>query len=757
LKKNNIQNNDLPEVKNIQKPGQSERFSLAPYPALRLLLGVIPGILAGVYLPFPLEAWIIICAIALFTLLGSLLYEAIKKRGSTPLCITTLSYTLFLFSSFAAGSDFRMHYAPRNGLLPFTGKSLILYGRVDGRPDTSENGTGWIMDVEEVFADGRTVTLHDRAMVFMRSAGEAGKGIRYGDRVRVKGQLSLIPEAANRGEFDPRQAAAMKQVSVQLYSAGPWMVQHEGEPELNGFERFIVKPVADYIMKSIEDLIPPGEESQLAAGVLTGEKEYLPEELFEAFRITGTAHILAVSGLNVGLLVLAIHISLQRLKVTTAGRWFSFLLAVFILLVYSHVTGNSASVKRAAIMTAVLIGGETLGRKTFSMNSLALSDVLILLFDPLDLLSPGFLMTNSAVASILLLYPRFTPMTGCGGGAFQAAGRLLFSSFAVTLAAVIGVAPVIAFYFGTFSLIGLLANIPVVLFSTLLMYALVPMLVLNLLSGYAATFFAESAVLFARLTLNSALVFSRVPFASLSWKPDLPEVALYYLMLSAVLFYFSRKAWGRLALSVLLGANLLFWYSFTVHARPVAPLLMTVNLGRNLVTVFSVGGKTLLIDAGRSASSFKRITQQLELHGYGAPDAAVQFYTPDSLVSRLPVQHHMLQADRLLALPAMLIMRPREKVLKIQSRESSLLVVSGSSRLQESALFKADIVELWVYRFAEKQQQQIGSWLNYARPTHCILIPGSFLSRTDLAALGRFAAAHPELEIRSKTRQVVIK
>lgn len=744
-------------MKNIQKPGQSERICLAPYPALRLLLGVIPGILAGVYLPFPLEVWIIVCAIALFTLLGGLLYETIKKRGPFPLFITTLSYTLFVFFSFAACSDFRMHYAPRNGLLSFTGKSLILSGRVATRPATGEHGTGWIMDVEEVFASGRTIKLRDRVKVFMRSGGDTRSTISYGDMVRVKGQLELIAPAANRGEYDPRRAARMKQVSVQLYCAGPWMVQHEGAPQLNGFERFIVKPVADYIMKSIEELIPPGEERQLAAGVLTGEKEYLPEELFEAFRITGTAHILAVSGLNVGLLVLAIHISLQRLKVTTAGRWVSFLLAVFILLVYSHVTGNSASVKRAAIMTAVLIGGETLGRKTFSMNSLALSDVLILLFDPLDLLSPGFLMTNSAVASILLLYPRFTPTNGRGGGAFQAAGRLLFSGFAVTLAAVIGVAPVIAFYFGTFSLIGLLANIPVVLFSTLLMYALVPMLVVNLLSGYAASFFAESAVLFARLTLESALVFSRVPFASLSWKPDLPEVALYYLMLFSALFFFTRKAWGRLAISVLLGANLLFWYSFTVHIRPVAPLLLTVNLGRNLVTVFSVGGKTLLIDAGRSASSFKRITQQLELYGHAAPDAAVQFYTPDSLVSRLPVQHHMLEAEKLLALPAMLIMRPREKVLKIQSRQSSLLVVSGSSRLQESELYKADYVLLWVYRFAEKQQQEIRSWLNYARPKQCILIPGSFLSRTDLAALNRFAAAHPGLEVRSKSRQVVIR
>lgn len=744
-------------MKNIRNLRDFGRFSLAPYPSLRLLLSVIPGILAGVYLPFPLEGWGVLCLISLFLLCGALIHEAIKRQGSTPRLLATLSYTLFVFSSFALYSDSRMHYAPRNGLLSYTGQSVLLYGRVDERPDRSENGTGWIMDVEELFVNGRTIKLRDRVKVFMRSSREPQRAICYGDMVRVKGKLDLVAEAANRGEYDPRRAARMKQVSVQLYCAGPWLVQHEGGAKLNGFERFIVQPVYTYMMKSINELIAGTQERQLAAGVLAGEKEFMPEELFDAFKITGTAHILAVSGLNVTLLVLVIHVALQRMKVTTAGRWISFLLAAFILLVYSHVTGNSASVKRAAIMTAVLTGGETLGRKTWSMNSLAFADFLILLFDPLDLLSPGFLMTNSAVASILVCYPRFATLQERGGGLLRSTGRFFLGSFAVTLAAIIGVSPVIAYYFGTFSLVGILANIPVVLFSTLLMYALVPMLIFNLVSGFAASFFAESASFFAQLTLKSALLFSKVPFAALSVKPDLAEVALYYITLCFALIYFSQKAWGRLAISTFLGANLLLWYSICLYTPPLSPVLLTVNLGRNLVSVFSSGGTTLLIDTGRNKRDYKRIQQQVERYGLAVPEAAVQFYRPDSLVLSLPVSHHMLSSDSLLVLPEMLVMRPQEKVLKLWSRSHSLLVVSGSGRLQHSELFKADIVMLSLYRFAEKQQQQILSWLNYARPKKCILIPGAFLSRSDLAALDRFASAHPGLEVRSKTRQVVIR
>jgi competence protein ComEC len=746
----------LPNVEKIKELRHSARFSLAPYPAVRLLGVVISGILAGVNLSLPVAGWLLLCAFALAALLAGILYEKVRSKAPFPLFSTAISYLLFVFFCFAAYSDYQLNYVPRDGLLRFSGKNVLLYGRIADRPNFSKTGVGWIMEVEEVFDNGRTFKLHDRAKIFMRSAGKPDVKIAYGDMVRVKGKLDLVPEAANRGEFDPRKAARMKQLSVQLYCAGPWQVQHEGEPRLNAFEQFVVQPVYDYISRSLGELMPSGEERKLSAGVLTGERETMSEEVFEAFKLTGTAHILAVSGLNVGLLALVIQICLQRFKVTTVGRWVSFVLFAFILLVYCSVTGNSPSVKRAAFMSLVLIGGETLGRKSYPVNSLALADILILFFDPFDLLNPGFLMTNGAVLAILLIYPRFIDSPQKKGGILRSFGHFLLSGVMITVAAIIGVSPVIAYYFGTFSVISILANIPVVLFSTLLMYALVPMLLLNLVSGYAASFFAATSFFLAELTLRSALWFSRVPFASITLRPDAIEVWLYYALLAALLFFGYRKSWGKVAVSLLLGLNLLFWYSFALHPRPVAPDMVTVNLGRNLATVFSSGSETVLIDAGRAARDQKRITQQLDEYGVAAPKAVIQFYTPDSLIAKVPARYHLLQTDSTLSLASMVIIRPEEKVLKLWNRRRSLLIVSGTSRLKEEELYKADIAFLWVYRFAPKQQEQITLWLNYARPKRCILIPGSFLPRAQLAVMQRFAAGRPGLEVRSKNRQVII-
>ncbi len=747
----------MPNVKKRKELRLSEQFSMAPYPAVRLLVAVVLGILAGVNFPLPLEGWLLLSALALVVLLVSLIYEKNKNNSPFPLFLSVFSYSLFVFFCFAAFSSYRQDYTPRNGLLPFCGKNVLIYGCIEGRPTFSETGAAWIMEVEEVFDNGKTVKLHDRAKVFMRNGRQQGARVRNGDMVRVKGKLDLIPEASNRGEYDPRKAGRMKQLSVQLYCSGPWQVLFDGESRLNGFERFIVQPTYDYIMKSLDELIPDGQERKLSSGVLTGERESMSDEVFDAFKTTGTAHILAVSGMNVGLLALVIQIFLQRLKITTVGRWLSFVLFVFILIVYCYVTGNSASVKRAAFMALVLIGGETLGRKTYPVNSLALADILILLFDPLDLLNPGFLMTNGAVLAIFLIYPIFVPSQQKGGGFLRGVTGALFSSAMITLAAIIGVSPVIVYYFGTFSVISILANIPVVFFSTLLMYALVPMLLVNLVSGYAATFFAASSFFLAKLTLQSALWFSRFPLASITIKSDATEVWIYYTMLAIALIFINRKAWTKVAVTLLLGANMLFWYSFFLQPPPVAPAMVTVNLGKNLATLFSSGSETLLIDAGKAPRDQKRIVQQITEYGLDAPTAVVQFYTPDSLIAQVPARKHLLQADTTLILPSMVIVRPEEKVVKIWSRNRSLLMVSGTSRLKEEELYKADIAVLWLYRFGDKQQQQIMSWLNYAKPKRCVVVPGSFLSHDQLVTLQRFAVVNSRVEVRSKTKQVVVR
>ena len=190
----------MPDLKSIKALRQSLPFSSAPYPSVRLLSVVIFGILSGTGISAPLEVWMLCSGLAITILLGTLLYEKIRHETSFSIFFRSILYSLFVLFCFAAYGSFRLNYLPSNSLLPFSGKTVLLYGRVDARPDLSEKGASWFMDVEEVFDNGRQVNLHDRAKVIMHTAGPRGIDLHYGDMVRVKGRLDLIPEAANRGE-----------------------------------------------------------------------------------------------------------------------------------------------------------------------------------------------------------------------------------------------------------------------------------------------------------------------------------------------------------------------------------------------------------------------------------------------------------------------------------------------------------------------------------------------------------------------------
>jgi competence protein ComEC len=732
------------------------RYFLAPYPALRLLAVVVAGIAAGFAFAGGVVFWIVLALSSFLVMVFAFVFCMLKKRA-TGLCpVTILFYLLFVFSVFALLAGVSYHYVPLRSLIAWSGKNVILAGEVSERPECSAKGAAFQLRVREVYHAGSTTSLDDRAAVFVRLQAGSSFIADQGDRVRVKGRLGLIPPAANAGEYDPRRQSRFRQVYVRIYCAGPWHVILEKKKDGFSFHGRIITPLRKYIAESIDGTIPGERERQFLKGMILGQRDLLQEELYDAFRRTGTAHVLAVSGLHVALLAFGINACLQRLKVTPAGRWISFILLLAVLAVYSSVTGNAPSVQRAAIMSLVLIGGEALGRKAYPVNSLAASDVLILLFDPMSLFNPGFIMTNAAVLGILALYEPLGLIVPAGKGLLRKMPGLLWKSFSVTLAAMAGVAPVIAWFFGTFSLAGIFANLPVVLFSNLAMYAVLPMLLFNGFASGPALLFGMSAFVFAQLTLFFTVLFNRMPMANIPVHPASAEVLIIYAALAAVVWSVSRRAWGMVVTSVLLAANLLLWYE-VVRPRPHPPGILTVNLGRNLATLVCSGSETVLVDAGRSSGDMERILLQVDRNGLMKPSAVVQFLSPDTLVRRAPAQRRMPSDSSSLLLSTIVVSRPAENVLRIESRKGRLLLVSGLSRIEAVQEERGAVVMIWAYRFAGKHYRELETWFASTRPERLILVPGPFLSSAEKGLLERFAATHPETLIRSRTGQIVIR
>ncbi|HWR00497.1 MAG TPA: ComEC/Rec2 family competence protein [Chlorobaculum sp.] len=726
------------------------RYFLSAYPAARILSCAVCGILAAIFLSVPPTVWLVIWMASCVLVVLMLAFDWRRLPAGRPSTISALCYLGFLFSAFALHAACSFRFVPSPSLFSWVGRDVILSGEVDGRPVSGRGGASMQLHVMEVFDAGTTTKVDDRANIVVRLPASGGFELQEGDYVRFKGRLSLIAGASNRGEYDPRLQNRFRKIHVQLFCAGPWCMLREAPGR--GFSPFrvIINPVRSYLACSIDRRFPPGRERQFVKSMILGERDMLPEELYDAFRRTGTAHVIAVSGLHVALLAYAVNLCLQRLKVTTAGRWASMAILISVIALYSFVTGNAPSIQRAAIMSGMMIAGGTLGRKSFPVNSLAASDLIILLLDPLDLFNPGFVMTNGAVLGILTIHGRLSGIVPKGKKRFQRLTHLIWESFSVSISAMIGVSPIIALYFGTFSPSGIVANLPVVLFSNLAMYATLPLFLFHGFAGPLASLFGICAWLFAKLTLFFTLLFSRMPMASVEVGADIVDVAVFYAALAVTVHALGRKAWGRAAIAVLFGLNLMLWHEMT---RPIQkpPGMLTVNLGREMALLFSSGSETVLVDAGRRPGTWDRIRRQTDAWGLAPPVAAVGFYSPDSVIKALPVSRRPDSSGRLV-LRSVVVSRLEDKVLRIDSRGRSMLLVSGMARLAKTNGERCEVI-LWVYRFTGKQWRELDAWIAAARPRRMLLVPGPFMSASQRALLFRFASVRKGVEVRSKSAQ----
>ncbi|MBN1928388.1 MAG: ComEC/Rec2 family competence protein [Chlorobiaceae bacterium] len=723
-----------------------KRYFLPAHPALRLLACAVVGIGSAFALPVSPFAWL---AVALFFCLLTaipLLANRTRLPAGNVSALSALGYHLAVFAAFAFHASAAYRFAPSPSVLSWVGREVILSGVVDERPVEVDGRARLLLRASEVFEEGRRTAVDEAVKVVVRMPRDGRLGIREGEFVSVKGALGLIAPASNRDEFDGRWHYRLKGVHCQLFCAGPWMVRQG--PEQSGFSpvRTVISPLRGYLTSAIDEHLPDGAERGFIKGMMLGEREFVPEALYDAFRLTGTAHVLAVSGLHVALLAYALNLVLQRLRVTPAGRWLSLVIVVSVIGLYSFVTGNAPSARRAAIMASVIIAGSTIGRKNYALNSLAVADLVILVFDPLDLLNPGFLMTNGAVAGILAVYPWLSGAVRDGTGLLRRLARWLWSAFSVSLAAMIGVSPVIAWYFGTYAPSGILANVPVVFFSSLAMYASFPMILSHGFAGGVAELFGLSSWLFARVALRFVELFSRLPYASVEVQPGLFGVAVFYLTFAFAFPALLSKAWGRLVLSVLTGLNLLLWHEL-MRPVPEPPRMVTVNFGKDIAVLLLSGNETLLVEDGRKPLDRERIRRQAVAWGLAAPTAVAGVVSPGHDEQLRAAGGGFVTESR-----RFVISRPADRVLRIDRKPRPLLFVSGLKRLEQADAGGADVV-LWLYRFSGKEWRSLDAWIASARPRRMLLVPGPSMPHVQRGLLDRFASERPAVEVRSRNRQ----
>lgn len=273
------------------------------------------------------------------------------------------------------------------------------------------------------------------------------------------GKLQPIVNAGNPGEFDAEYYYGSKGVAGRV-SLGGNQVQLLGhEWTFNGmFSRW-----RNHIASTMETHLD-GMFLGIAKALILGDKAGLDQETTDLFTNTGSMHVLAVSGLHVGLLLFMFQQVLQLFS-----RWITkqqaLWLSIGLIWTYGFLSGASPSVMRAVFMFSIVSIGQLLNRKESGLNSLFLSAILLFVMDPWVMFDIGFQLSYAAMLGIFLLYP---PISELLVPRFRLL-KLIWDGTAVGLAATIFTTPLTLFWFYQFPNYFALANLGVMLFGFLVL------------------------------------------------------------------------------------------------------------------------------------------------------------------------------------------------------------------------------------------------------------------------------------------------
>lgn len=336
-----------------------------------------------------------------------------------------------------------------------------------------------------------------------------------------------------------------------------------GRNQGNLIAQYLILPLRRYFFKVINHYLA-GPARALYAGILLGKRQDLPPKLKLAFTNTGLAHILAVSGLNVGILV-GVVILLFSVIGLYRGKFYTLMVLGIIVFLYVGVTGFEPSAVRAGLMAFLCSLGFFLERKTEPLQGVFIAGIIILLLSPTALFEIGFQLSFGATTALILFVPKIYRFL-IKITSLSFIRKYLLAPLSVVIAAQLGTAPLLVYYFFKLSIITIFANLLVVP----LVGLATPLAFLVAFFHFFAPFWARIFAETLGLTLSAILFITDqlggIRFASIDLpKPSILLIIFFYTLIF-ILFHLDRPNF-RKALILILLLTLNFWVWTKVFAQ----------------------------------------------------------------------------------------------------------------------------------------------------------------------------------------------
>ena len=402
---------------------------------------------------------------------------------------------------------------------------IALQGMVAEIPEITERSRQLRLAVSELAADGEWREVSGTVLITTSRYPDYD----YGDEIQVSGSLEA-PQPFN--DFDyPAYLARQGIYSTLYYPEITVVAQGQGPPAPT-----LINNLRQHLSQNLIRVLPE-PQAALAQAIVLGIRDNIPDSLSGDFNRTGTAHLLAISGLHLSILA-GIMVSFGR-RLLGRRHYLYVWLTLAVIWLYALITGMHPPVIRAAVMVSIFLAGEFLGRQRSALTALALTAIIMVAIEPEILWSASFQMSFTAMAGLILITPilqnwwqryfraRETAKRPAGAGP-----RTIIEAFNISLGALIGVGPLTAYYFGVISLVGP----PATLLAAPAIPAIIILGALSAVTGLASLAVAQFFGWLTWLPLSYLLLivraFAAIPGISLSvTSVPIGALAAYYLVL----------------------------------------------------------------------------------------------------------------------------------------------------------------------------------------------------------------------------------
>lgn len=539
------------------------------YPLIRATIALAVGILSARQSP-EISTFFLFCLIFL-PLLG---YLACTVWIRISLLQGVLFYFLFIsigFSSWQLSADINQsnHFSKVSN-----GRIEAYLVMVEDFPSIKETGLRFKGSIFQLKDSTGWTYCSGNISIFL---ADTLCRLQPGDQLIIRSFPKEVNPPKNPGEFDYRAYLASQNIFFQDY-VKPLNYKQYGE---------VIMPVMDYagrtrsyIIEIFDQHLTGSPASALAKAMLIGQKDDLDTDLRRKFSDTGVMHILAVSGLHVGiLLVIVMHVFgfLRNLK---GGGWLFALICIAFLWFYAWVTGLSPSVMRAATMFSLVAIGKAWRKQTNVLNTVAASAFLLLLFDPNLLFQLGFQLSYSAVFAILLWYPF---LYQCWVPRWRWLDKI-WQLACVSIAAQLGTLPITVYYFHQFPTWFLFSNLVAVPMASILLITSLTMVAVSF-NGFLIAAVAWVLQFMSAFLTNFLSYMSLLPFHI--WDGIFISYLEYILLILMLVF----------AMIILIGKKpaYIFLMIFTIGAFSTSRVWSNIQIREQKQWVL-YAGKELVVD-----------------------------------------------------------------------------------------------------------------------------------------------------------------